>query len=223
MNDKIRNQLLKHFVYFFNLMHANIDGLKIHPISTKKPLPISTSPKDKNIPTTGNKIRDYFFIWNQYSLVPGTWNKPKAPPQKADSDGRFQFDGNRQYDGPDRMTGIMLISALGNIKQAIGNLLIKLKGDAHQIRYTPTQQKIARQEDVPWRPLSGLCNKGIMCSIRHVLKTCEKTLCNAKKFTIKAIMDWYHLPLPVMNGYFKQVTLPKAISDSESGEYLLNK
>ena len=113
-------------------MHANIDGLKIHPISTKKPLPILTSPKDKNIPTTGNKIRDYFFIQNQYFLVPGTWNKPKASPQKVDSVGHFQFDENRQYDGPDRITGIMLISAPGNVKQAIGNLLIELEGDAHQ-------------------------------------------------------------------------------------------
>ena len=36
-------------------------------------------------------------------------------------------------------------------------------------------------------------------------------------------MDCYHLPLPVMNRYFNQVTPPKAISDSESGEYLLSK
>jgi hypothetical protein len=70
---------------------------------------------------------------------------------------------------------------------------------------------------------AGLCNVGIMRSIRHGLKTCEKTLSNTKKFTIKANMDLYHLPLPVMNGYFKQVTPPKTISDLESGEYLLNK
>jgi hypothetical protein len=62
-----------------------------------------------------------------------------------------------------------------------------------------------------------------MRSIRHGLRTCEKNLCNAKMFTIKASMDHYHLPLPVMNGYIKQVTPSKAISDSESGEYLLNK
>jgi hypothetical protein len=62
-----------------------------------------------------------------------------------------------------------------------------------------------------------------MRSIRHGLKKCEKTLCNAKKFTIKANTDCYHLPLPVMNGYFKQVTPPKATSDSESQEHLLNK
>ncbi len=68
-----------------------------------------------------------------------------------------------------------------------------------------------------------LCSKGIMRSIQHGLKTCEKTLCNAKKFTIRANMDCYHLPLPIMNGYFKQVNPPKAISDLESGKYLINK
>jgi hypothetical protein len=92
-NDKIRDQCVIFFVYFSNLMHANINGLKIHPVSTKKPLPILTSPKDKNIPTTGNKIRDYFFIQNQYSLIPATQNKLKVPPQKVDADGHFQFDG----------------------------------------------------------------------------------------------------------------------------------
>jgi hypothetical protein len=44
-----------------------------------------------------------------------------------------------------------------------------------------------------------------------------------KIFTIKANMDCYNLPLPVMNRYFKQVTPPKAIGDLESGEYSLNK
>jgi hypothetical protein len=66
-------------------MYANINGLKIHPVSTKKPLSILTSPKDKNIPTTGKKIRDYFSIQNQYSLVLRTWNKPKSTPPE----GRF--------------------------------------------------------------------------------------------------------------------------------------
>ena len=70
---------------------------------------------------------------------------------------------------------------------------------------------------------AGLCGKGIMRSIWHGLKNCEKTLCNAKKLSIKANMDWYQILLPVMNGYFKQVTPPKTISDSKCGNYLLNK
>jgi hypothetical protein len=36
-------------------------------------------------------------------------------------------------------------------------------------------------------------------------------------------MDCYHLPLLVMNGYFKQITPPKATSDLESQEHSLNK
>ncbi len=86
-NDKIRDQLMKIFMYFSELMHANINGLQIHPLSTEKSLPILTSPKDKNIPTTGTKVRDYFYIQNNFSLIPGTQNKPKAPPQKVDADG----------------------------------------------------------------------------------------------------------------------------------------
>jgi hypothetical protein len=201
----------------------NIDGLKIHPISSDKPLLILTSTKDKHIPTTGTKIRDYFFIQNQFSLNPGMHNKPKNLPQKVDFDCRFQFDENQQFDGPDRITGIMSISAPGNVKDAINNLLIELEGDAHQIRYKSTQQKNSKAEKMfPGVP-AGLCPEDIMRSIRHGLKKCEKMLCTAKKFTIKANMNRYDLPLPVMNGYFGQVTPPNAISDSESHEHLLNK
>ena len=88
-------------------MHANIDGLQIHPLNTDKSLPILTSPTNKNIPTTGNKVRDYFYIQNSFSLIPGMRNKPKAPLQKVGDDGRFQFNENHQYDGPDRITGVM--------------------------------------------------------------------------------------------------------------------
>jgi hypothetical protein len=117
----------------------------------------------------------------------------------------------------------MSISAPGNVKNAIDNLLIELKGDAHQIPYKPTQRKNSEAKKMfPGVP-AGLCPEGIMCSVWHGLKKCENTLCNAKKFTIKANMDCYDLPLPVMNGYFKQVTPPKATRDSESQEHSLNK
>jgi hypothetical protein len=150
-------------------------------------------------------------------------NKSKAPPQKVDANRQFQFDENRQYNGPDRITGVMSVSAPGNVKQAIGDLLIKLKGDAHQIKYKPTQHKNSKAEKMFPGISAGLCSEGIMCSIRHGLKNCEKTLCNAKKFLIKVNMDQCQLPLPVMNGYFKQVTPSKTIRDLESGDYLLNK
>jgi hypothetical protein len=108
-NEKIKDQLLTQVKYFMDLMCANIDGVKFHPLSTKRSLPILKSSADKNYPTTGTKIRDYFHVQNEYSLIPGTRNKPKVPPQKVDADGRFQFDENRVYDGPDRITRIMSI------------------------------------------------------------------------------------------------------------------
>ncbi len=133
-NDKIRDQLVTNFCYFSELMHANINGLQIHPLNTNKSLSILTSPTNKNNPTTGTKVRDYFYIQNSYSLIPGMRNKPKAPLQKVGDDGWFQFDENRQYDGPARITGVMPVSPPGNVKQAIGDLLIELEGDAHQIK-----------------------------------------------------------------------------------------
>jgi len=132
-NEKIKDQLLTQVKNFLELMSANIDGVKFHPLSTDRSLPILTSSVDKNFPTTGTKIRNYFLIQNKYSLVPGTRNKPKVPPRKVDADGRFQFDENRVFDGPDKITGIMLISVPCNVKQAISNLLIELEGDVHQI------------------------------------------------------------------------------------------
>ncbi len=138
-NNKIKDQLLTQVRYFLDLMSANIDGMKFHPLSTERSLPILTLSADKNFPTTGTKIRDYFHIQNKFSFILGTQNKPKVPPQKVDADRQFQFDENRVYDGPDRITGIMLISAPCNVKQAISNFLIKLEGDIHQIRYKPTQ------------------------------------------------------------------------------------
>ena len=110
-------------------------------LNTDKSLPMLTSPNNKNIPTLGTKIRDYFYIQNSLSLIPGMRNKPKAPPQKVGDKKCFQFDEIRQYDGPDTITGVMSVSAPGNVKQAIGDLFIELKSDAHQIKYKPTQHK----------------------------------------------------------------------------------
>ncbi len=222
-NNEIKDQLLMQVRYFLDLMSANIDGVKFHPLNTERSLSILTMSTDKNFPTTGTKIRDYFHIQNKISLILGTRNIPKVPPQKLDADGQFQFNENRVYDGPDRITGIMLISAPCNVKQAISNLLIELEGYIHQIHYKPTQQKNSKTEKMfPGVP-AVLCPEGLMQSIRHGLKKCEKALCNEKKFSINANMIQYNLPLLIMNGYFKQVTPPKAPSDSESKEHSLNK
>ncbi len=77
--------MTENFGYFSDLMHANTDGLKIYPISTENPLPISTSPdKDKNILKTGNKIRD-FYSYRTSTPCPRNAEQTKSTPPE----GRF--------------------------------------------------------------------------------------------------------------------------------------
>ena len=64
-NEKIKDQLLTQVKYFLDLMCANIDGVKFHPLSTERSLPILNSSADKHYPTTGTKIRDYFHVQNE--------------------------------------------------------------------------------------------------------------------------------------------------------------
>ncbi len=67
-------------------MHANND-IKIHPVGTKKPLSILISPKDEIIPTTGNKIRDYYFYTEPVLPCPRNAEQTKSTP----SEGRFRW------------------------------------------------------------------------------------------------------------------------------------
>jgi hypothetical protein len=92
-------------------------------------------------------------------------NKSKNLPHNVDANGHFQFDENQLFDGPDRSTDIMSISALGNIKEAINIFLIELEGDAHQIWYKPTQWKNSKAQKMFTGVPVGLCPKGIMRSI----------------------------------------------------------
>jgi hypothetical protein len=58
----------------------------------------------------------------------------------------------------------MLISAPGNVKDAINNLLTELKGDAHQIRYKPIQQNNSKAKKMFPSIPAGLCPERILCA-----------------------------------------------------------
>ena len=68
-NKKIKDQLLTQVRYFMDLMCANIDGVKFHPVSMERSLPILKLSADKDYPTTGTKIRDYFHIQNDKTNI----------------------------------------------------------------------------------------------------------------------------------------------------------
>ncbi len=69
----------------------------------------------------------------------------------------------------------------------------------------------------------GFDAKGIMRKLLFGLKECEKELCNVNRFTPSQNTEQRDMPLPLLNGYYKQATPPKASTYSESLENSLNK
>ncbi len=78
------------------------------------------------------------YVPNSWSLNPGFRNKPKLSTKKFGKDDQPVFDKNWGYDGPDRITAIVWISASCNVKEALMDLQMELEGKNLQIRWTPT-------------------------------------------------------------------------------------
>jgi hypothetical protein len=76
---------------------------------------------------------------------------------------------------------------------------------------------------VIYGPPPGFDAKGIMRELLFELKECEKELYDANRFTPSHNMERCNMPLPLLNGYYKQATPPKASLYSESLENLINK
>jgi hypothetical protein len=165
----------------------------------------------------------YLFIQNSWSLQPGTRNKPKLPAPKVGKDGRQLFDENRGYDGPDRITSIIWISADVNVKDALENLQMELEGEHLQIRWKAAQKKNTKNQMVIYGLPPGFDTKGIMRELSYGLKESEKELCDAKKFSLDQNINRRDMPLPLLNGYYRQATPPKAPTHSQGLENSLNK
>jgi hypothetical protein len=183
----------------------------IHCIKKETKLPPLSSTTDNNFPSSGMQACNYMFIQNNWSLVPGIRNKPKLPAPKVSKDGCQIFDKNRGYDGPDQITAIMWISASCNVKDALTCLEIELEGEKVQICWKLTQKKNTRNQIVIYGLPPGFDTKGIMRELLFGLKECEKELCNANRFTPSQNMEHRDMPLPLLNGYYKQATPTKGL------------
>jgi hypothetical protein len=221
---KIRDQLLKALASTVSILSTNIPGILIHCIQKNAKLPPLSSSTASNFPTSGMQARYYSFIQNAWSLQPGTRNKPKLPAPKIGKDGRQLFDENRGYDSPDWITSVMWISADVNIKDALLDLQMELEGDEHlQIRWKPAQKNNTKNQIIVYGLPPGFDPRGIMRELLYDLKESEKEPCNAKRFSLEQNLDQCDMALPSFNGYYKQLTPPKAPTHSQSLENSLNK
>ncbi len=163
------------------------------------------------------------FISNPWSLQPGARNKPKLPTLKVRKDGRQLFDENQGYDGLDRITAVMWITADMNVKDALDSLQMELEGIHFQIRWKASQKKNTKNQIVIYGLPPGFDPKGIMHELLYGLKESEKELCDGKRFTLNQNMACRDMPLPLLNGYYNQATPPKAPTHSKGLENSLNK
>ncbi len=100
---------------------------------------------------------------------------------------------------------------------------MELEGEKLQIRWKPAQKKNSRNQICIYGLVPGFDVRGIMQELKYGLKKSKKKLCDGKKFTISENIDQRDRPLPLLNGFFKQATAPKASSTSERKETSLNK
>ncbi len=219
----IHEQLITALTKTATILTDILSNALVHCIKKATKLPPLNSPTCSHFPTTGMQANNYMFIQNSWSLTPGIRNKPKLPAPKVGKDGRPIFNESCGYEGPDRITAILWITADCNVKDALTSLQMELEGDHLRLQWKPAQKKNSRNQIVIYGLPPGFDARGVMRKLLFGLKECEKELCNAKRFSVSENLARRDRALPLFNGYYKQGTPLKATSHAESLENSLNK
>ncbi len=105
----------------------------------------------------------------------------------------------------------------------MASIQMELKRGGLQLCWKPAQKKNSQNQIVIYGLVPRFNPKGVMRELVYGLKESKKELCDAKTFFLTENVDQRDRALPLFNEYFKQATAPKALSQSESKEMLLNK
>jgi hypothetical protein len=220
---KIREQLISALSKTVTILTDNLPNALVHCIKkTSRLLPLASA-TCSHFPTSGMQTNNYIYIQNAWSFTPGIRNKPKMPALKMGKDGRPVFDENHGYKGPDCITAILWITADYNVKDALADLQMELKGEHFQLRWKPAQKENSCNQIVIYRLVPGFNPRKVMRELSFGLKKSEKELCNNTQFSPLENLDHRDRALPLFNGYYKQATPPKTATHAESLENSLNK
>ena len=94
---------------------ASVKNFKLHPHNGNKNVPAITSDKpDGNFPLTGGACQQYVHFPMEWQLAAAKVKKVR-PPRAASL---HRYDGEiREYDGPERVSGVIVVSTDGDIKK----------------------------------------------------------------------------------------------------------
>ena len=214
--ERVADQLHSSLATTVKLSAASVKGFKLHPHDTNPDLPDVTSEKPEgNFPPTGGACQQYVHFPMEWQLAAA--KEKKVRPPKAASEHRYDDEAG-EYIGPARVTGVIVVSADGDVKKMVQRMRLDLEGTGIGIWWKDVQMKdTVNAIQIPG-VIHGFCLEGITQSLYWGLKECEKKLCLKNKQKLEFI----DTPLPKMKVSFKDAKKMKGGSELAK-KYSLNK
>jgi len=154
--------------------------------------PVTSSDEDGNFPDTGAGVLNYVHVGNTFSLRPNNNPNSNNNKGKKKKKGRHNFDDNAEFDGPDRIYGVLLVDTPANSMELCNMVAMELEGSGVMVNFKRVQRKVtATTVAIPGLPL-GLCESGLNMQLDYHLKQCEKELITMGKVDHNLI----DVPLP---------------------------
>ena len=214
--ERVADQLLSALGTTVKLSAASVKGFKLHPHDHNPNLPEVTSDKPEgNFPLTGGACQQYVHFPMEWQLAAAKAKTVRPP--KAASEHRYDDEAG-EYNGPERVSGVIVVSADGDVKKMVQRMRLDLEGTGIAIWWKDVQMKdTVNAIQIPC-VVHGFCLEGISQSLRWGLKECEKKLC----LKGKQKLDFLDTPLPKMKVSFKDAKKMKGGSEL-ARKYSLNK
>ena len=124
--QRVADQLLPALGPTVKLSAASVKGFKLHPHDHNPNLPEVTSDKPEgNFPLTGGACQQYVHFPMEWQLAAAK-AKTFRPP-KAASEHRYDDEAG-EYNGPERVSGVIVVSADGDVKKMVQRMRLDLEG-----------------------------------------------------------------------------------------------
>ena len=140
------------------LCAASVNEFKLHPHDQNPNLAAITSEKPEgNFPKTGGACQQYVYFPMEWQLAAA--KEKKARPAKISE---HRYDGEvGEYSGPERVSGVILVSTDGDIKKMVQRTRLDLEGTGIAVWWKDVQMKdTVKAIQIPCA-INGFCLEGI--------------------------------------------------------------
>ena len=135
------DQLLAALGTTVRLCAASVKEFKLHPHDLNPKLPaITYEAPEGNFPETGGACQQYVFFPMEWQLGPA--KEKKIRPAKVSE--HKHDDEAGEYNGPERLSGVIVVSADGDVKKMVQRTRLDLEGTGISLWWKEVQMKKTR-------------------------------------------------------------------------------